>query len=531
MASSRAISNNAFAFPILLKKGTNQFYIRIQSQNSIQFTPTIYSESSFYKEMNQRSIIQGLFYGWLLVMFLYNLFLFFTTKDKNFILMCLLTVSNGLLFISVTGYGLEFLWRDALAWNQISFIVFATLVSVFSILFSASFLELKTKHKTLYKYHKIIGCTLLLLLICTLFLEYHQLIKPMMLIILHNSFFFPITAIIAYKKGNKRAKYILIAWFVYLIGTLIALNSGTNITLPDWLKSFNILQIGAALEVLLFSIALGDTINHLKEKVLLKEVEKINLKNTLITEHNIRLERTVEVRVKELREANTIKDKFFAIIAHDLRSSVTSFNGMGKIMNHYLGKNHIEKATTLSHKIDRASAQLSVFLDNLLNWSFTQLDKVPYHPKNINLETICKKEISFKQELLSAKEIQIQFTESSEKNAFADEDGIGLVVGNLLNNAIKFTPQKGIITFDFNRSNDKAVLKISDNGVGMSVDKQKELFTLKRHNTSVGTAGEKGSGLGLLLCKEFVELNKGRILINSEENKGTSINIELPISE
>lgn len=527
---TRALDNFAFALPVKLKKGTNAFYVKIQSENSIQFTPTIYTERSLYQSISKNNIVQGLFYGWLLVMFFYNLFLFFSTKDRNFIYMCFVTLFNGFMFLSSSGYGLQYIWRDALEWNQISFIVFAVSVSIINVIFSASFLELARKNRKLFNYHKVVGLVFVMLLICTPFCSYSQLIKPTMLFVLHNSIFFPITAIIVYRKGSRRAKYFLLAWSVYFIGTITAINAGTNITLPIWLKSFHILQIGAALEVLLFSIALGDTINQLREKVLLKEMEKNQLKTKLIIEHNVQLEKTVAERTKDLKEANIIKDKFFAIIAHDLRSSVTSFQGMGKIINSYLKRNDTEKVSALSGKIDRASSQLSAFLDNLLNWAFTQLNNVPYHPKAIDLATICREEIGFKQELLNSKQMETSVQIATDKKAFADENGIRLIVGNLLNNAIKFTDQNGSIAFDISSHSNQISLKISDTGVGMEPEKLAALFTLKRHNTTAGTSGEKGSGLGLILCKEFAELNKGTLHVESELNKGTHITLQLPLT-
>lgn len=527
----KEIPDTGNVFKIHLLKGVNTFYVRINSTSSINFHPKLYTTNQFYQEKTQSNLCSGLFYGWLLVMVFYNLFLFFRTKDINYFWMCLLALSNIFLFLAISGLGYQFIWTDAIVFNQNSFIVFGSLFTLITIAFSYSFLEINKRSSFLKKYYIILFIITLCFLLGSFLTSYDKLVKPLMLFIFHNSFFFPISAFVIYRSGHQKAKYFLLAQTIYLSGSLLAITQGLDLNLPSWIKGFDALQLSSAVEVLFYSLALADSINRLKEEVLQKEIEKTQLEVQLTHQLNIELEKTVEIRTKELKEANLVKDKFFAIIAHDLRSSVTSFKGVGRMINSYLDKDNIDRAKNISIKIDNASERLGSFLDNLLKWSFTQLNNVPYHPTNVNIHKVCSQEIGYRQSLLDEKNIQINIAGDTELTCFADPNGTGLIIGNVISNAIKFSHTNTTIHIQWKANLDNVCILITDKGVGMTNNQLKKLFTLQQNKSELGTQGETGSGLGLLLCKEFAELNKGKLSIESAPNKGTTISIYLPKKE
>lgn len=476
------------------------------------------------------SLLLGMFFGLMIAMAIYNLLLYFSLRDKAYILYVGTTVFAILTIVSIYKLGDQYFWPNSPGLDAHIYVTFAGISMFFSSRFAAIFLKLKELNKGLNKFMWLIASLSLLLTTLSLFLTIEQITPFGRWLVLLSFPSYIITAIIAYKKGFKPAKFYIIAWVPYVIGLITRTMHGAG-WLPNNQLVISSIELGAAFEIVLLSFALAYRIKGMKKELAEKELEKAQLRNKLITEHNIQLEKTVEERTKDLKEANTIKDKFFAIIAHDLRSSVTSFKGIGKIINSYSSKNNVEKVSSLSKKMDNASDQLSAFLDNLLNWSFTQLNNVPYHPNDINLISICNREIEFKQALADSKEITIRVTGNQDINAFADANGVGLIIGNLINNAIKFTPLKGEITLAIKRNNNWAIIDVIDNGVGMNPEQTESLFALKRHNTSKGTEGEKGSGLGLILCKEFTDLNKGKISIKSKMGKGTLIKIKLPLTK
>ena len=474
------------------------------------------------------SLVLGMFFGLMIVMAIYNLLIYISLKDKAYLLYVGSTVFAVLTAIATNGIGDQFLWPNYNGLDSWIYLVFAGISMFYSSRFASVFLKLKENHKQLDTLMWIIAFLSLLLTVLSIFLTVEQVTPFGRWLVLLSFPSYIFVAIYAYKKGQKIAKYYIIAWIPYVLGLIVTTMFGAGWLKPSLLTVFS-MEIGGALEIVLLSFALAYRIKVLRLELAAKELEKQQFKTKLLEEQKIILEKQVQERTKELSIANETKDKFFAIIAHDLRSSVTSFKGIGRIMRNYLQKKKMDKAHLLSEKMDNASEQLSSFLDNLLNWSFTQLNQVPYHPKKIDLKKLCEKEIGFKQELLNTKKIKTSIIENKKTFAFADENGIGLIIGNLLNNAIKFTKVGGSIKFITDLDDNLAILKIIDNGIGMEKNQLKDLFTLKRHNTTSGTQGEKGSGLGLILCKEFIDLNKGTLNIESEKDKGTTVIIKIPL--
>jgi len=230
---------------------------------------------------------------------------------------------------------------------------------------------------------------------------------------------------------------------------------------------------------------------------------------------------------QQLKDLNTTKDKFFGIIAHDIRSPITALDGVSEQMNYYLEKDDKTKLNRLADRIDTTAKRLTSLLDNLLNWALLQTGMIPYNPKSVNIQAIAQENIDLFQHVAEAKNISLKNNITSASPVFSDESALNTIIRNLLNNAIKFTPAGGEVNIDTEIQGDKVFIKINDTGTGIAADKLEKLFSLQKQS-SKGTAGEKGSGLGLMLCKELVELNKGTIRAISELGKGSSFVFSLP---
>lgn len=237
---------------------------------------------------------------------------------------------------------------------------------------------------------------------------------------------------------------------------------------------------------------------------------------------------TIELQNQELSALNETKDRFFSIIAHDLRSPIAAFQGIGTQINYFLKKEAYDRLATLGLAINQSSAQLNNLLDNLLNWSLTQTGNIPYRPKRFRLLDLVEEVGELYRGALQQKELDLSVSIAEEVQVFADERAISTVVRNLLNNAIKFSEKSNPIKVVADQLNDYVVLlSVQDFGVGMSPAQTEHLF--KPQLTSrVGTSGERGTGLGLLLCKELLVVNKGYIAVESEVGKGTQFVVTLP---
>ncbi len=230
---------------------------------------------------------------------------------------------------------------------------------------------------------------------------------------------------------------------------------------------------------------------------------------------------------QQLKDLNTTKDKFFGIIAHDIRSPITALDGVSEQMNYYLEKDDKAKLNRLADRIDTTAKRLTSLLDNLLNWALLQTGMIPYNPKSVDIQSVTQENIDLFAPVAEAKNITLKNEISTASPAFSDESALQTIIRNLVNNAIKFTPAGGEVSISTEEKDDKIFIKINDTGTGIAADKLEKLFSLNKQS-SKGTAGEKGSGLGLMLCKELVELNKGTIQAISELGKGSSFIFSLP---
>jgi len=252
----------------------------------------------------------------------------------------------------------------------------------------------------------------------------------------------------------------------------------------------------------------------------------------LITRVNthIELKATKEAlseKVEELKQANATKDKFFAIIAHDLISPFNALLAFSSI----LASKHTQMPEDEREKCIQCILQASNdnynLLKNLLNWARSQIGRLEVKPTLFDLRYMVEKNIKFHTEVSELKGINI-FASLDTHSVFADQKMLDTVIRNLLSNAIKFTPEQGMISISAKQKDEFVEISISDTGVGLKSEDVDKLFRIDVSQTTVGTSKEKGTGLGLILCKEFVEKNGGTIGVESEEGKGSRFYICIP---
>jgi signal transduction histidine kinase len=179
-------------------------------------------------------------------------------------------------------------------------------------------------------------------------------------------------------------------------------------------------------------------------------------------------------------------------------------------------------------KITQSVHQLDTLLNNLLNWAMSQTDAVPYRPEPLQLKQLVKECYGYFQHSLEVKHIELTDEVTDDLFVFADKNALASVLRNLLSNAIKFTPLKGEVKISAQLLGNLIWVDISDTGVGLSEEKIKTIFALAEDKTTTGTSGEKGTGLGLLLCADYVRLNKGTIKVASKEGEGTVFSFSIP---
>lgn len=231
-------------------------------------------------------------------------------------------------------------------------------------------------------------------------------------------------------------------------------------------------------------------------------------------------------REAQLRELNATKDKLFSIIAHDLRSPFTAIMGFSDLL---LSNTFSEEETEESLRVINSSAEKTlVLLDNLLAWARSQTGKNIFNPEVTRLQDIAREIVDVAKSNAKMKGVVVRHELAGDAVVFADVNMLKTILRNLVFNAIKYTHSAGEIVISAVMHQDHSVISVADNGIGMSADIRSRIFGADTTITTNGTANEKGSGLGLILCKEFVETHGGAIWVDSEVGSGSTFTFTLP---
>ncbi len=247
-----------------------------------------------------------------------------------------------------------------------------------------------------------------------------------------------------------------------------------------------------------------------------------------ITE-NKEFEKRIEQSEAELKELNGTKAKLFSIIAHDLRSPFNSILGFTELLIENLNNLGVEESEKYLDIINSSAKNTLILLDNLLNWAKSQTGQVIFKPEKVVLSSIIQEIFELLNSSAKNKNILLNCFQLEEIIVFADQNMIKTILRNLISNAIKFTNSNGKIDVTALQNDNFIEIAVSDNGVGMNEEIRNKLFSLETNETTIGTANEKGSGLGLILCKEFVEKHGGKIWVESELGKGSVFKFKLPL--
>lgn len=251
----------------------------------------------------------------------------------------------------------------------------------------------------------------------------------------------------------------------------------------------------------------------------------VSIQNSMLYDS---MEEKIRERTAELQRLNSAKDKFFSIISHDLRGPVTSFQSLTRLFSHYNKLGQPDKIESLISKVDQSVDNLNHLLENLLDWSLSQTKGIQCFFESLLLKDFLQRVLEIYQVNISAKEIELRITVGDRIRIIADQHTLATVFRNLISNAIKFTPRGGTIMISAEANDDNVIVHLHDSGVGIDCRKLSTLFQLQGQRSTHGTEKEKGSGLGLVLVKEFTELNRGQISVESDPSTGTLVKLTLP---
>ena len=555
-AKNKLYDVNYFWLP-LNKSGERQhktFYFKVKSGLTFDLPMHVGSIRALTKNKSYNDYMVGGFLGIVLIMLLYNLFIFLSIKDKIylyyigylFVMLFSMPYANGNPFIEHIQIG----FLDKYFWNHY-FLVWHTPAYFFIGMFCIKYLELE-RRKSVFR--RIIQAEILIVsgvfpLLNLAGIQVVDLVNAVQICIM----ILYLTCLFAgyyYAFRGIREAYIYSLGWTFLITGVIVFFAVINGFAPYNTFSRNIMYIGTAAEVCLFALALADRMNQLQ-----KEKDHIKSENLqLVNEQNIKLEKEVANRTAQLKSTNSelvqsneelkltteqldqqakklydinqTKDRLFAIISHDLRSPINSLRGLlGLIHGGDISK---DEFIQFSQDVKDGVEHTHFLLNNLLNWAKFQMEGMSTQPSMIVLKPVVSENVALFHETIIQKNITIANKVDDKTELFADHDHVNLIIRNLLSNAIKFSNPGDTITIASEKTGDTCKVSIADTGVGMSSETRKNLFSSDAIKSTKGTSGEKGTGLGLTLCRDFMTKNNGTIMVETAVGKGSTFYLEFP---
>jgi two-component system, sensor histidine kinase LadS len=548
-------------------------YLRLQGDINLykpqQFRLQLETSEQVVQTNNTRLLVQGFFMGIIIVMALYNLALYISVRDRSYLYYVLALTGTGLYFMFYHGFALELLWPDAPVWNAHSFAFIVTFNGIFRLLFTRSYLDTR---QTMPQWDRLLLFLALLYALPVVMglLSYFtplDLLKPCVDLIGLIGGAVLVTmllvGVLSLKQGYRPALYFLVANVFFVVGALLFILKETQL-LPGTALTVYAAQVGMVAQVVLFSLGLAYKLNSVTNKLAAEVVEKERLRfekeverKLLVEQQKKELEVTVanrtaalKFKTKELKDTvrqlkasevklvrlNQIKDRFFSIISHDLRTPLATLDSFLNILINFSERMKPEQMQKLANHTQLSVRNLQTLLENLLQWAASQThanDTLPFVPEEVTLIDVIQRNLELLHDTATAKGIRLETAVPVNLKVYSDANMLSFIIRNLLHNAIKFSSADNMVLVDVVVAAGGMVeLAVQDQGVGISEDILATLFSQEQLTiTAKGTANERGTGLGLLLCQMFAERNGGAIGVTSEIGKGSRFWITIPISQ
>ncbi len=272
--------------------------------------------------------------------------------------------------------------------------------------------------------------------------------------------------------------------------------------------------------------------SEIKLKIKIKNLLQLRESGLQLAE-NLKIQEDLNMQLQkfatELSQMNHDKDLFISVLAHDLKNPFNTLIGFSEVLLLNIRRYDIDKTEKHVKLINQVTHQTYNLLEDLLLWSKSQAGRLPFEPHKIVFIDICDAIIGNMNFQADAKKIAIRSYDPGNTQIMADFNMLKTILRNLISNAIKFTDENGEIIIAIEKKDSNAIICVSDNGIGISKANLSKLFSTTQLFTTNGTAQEKGSGLGLLLCKDFVEKHGGKIWVESESGKGSDFKFTIPL--
>lgn len=509
----------------------------------------------------RRLLIQGLFFGIILVMAFYNLLLFVAVRDVSYLWYVLSILGIGFYFFFYYGFSLQTIWQNQPVWNAYSFAFIVPLTNLMRVMFTKTYLHTREMLPWLNKFLNVLFVLCFVPMIIggigywyglpwyALTIDVTGVLGTLVL----GSML--LAGVLTYLRGYTPALFFIVANLLFVLGANMFIIKEMRL-IDDSLFSRYVVQLGVIAQVVLFSLGLAYRLKKARQQeaehylalerlerekeVERKELaeqqkaqleEKVRERTGALQEKTLELQATIH-KLQEseegLKRLNKIKDKLFSVISHDLRGPVATLDSFISLITTHAARISAEEMDKLSDKTKASVHNLSFLLDNLLNWSRTQMGTLPYKPQAVSLSDIVQKNLALYQLTAENKKLSLVMDVPKDTSVLADRGMLDFTVRNLLSNAIKFTPAYGTIKIIAQPEGVAIRVRVADTGVGIAADHLSDVMDMENTYSTAGTAREKGTGLGLMLCQEFLAQHGTTLQVESMLGSGSVFSFLLP---
>lgn len=537
---SRPFHYRFFAFPLALTEERQDFLLRVESSYAVTIPLVLYTLSEFNNEQVTDTLFQALYYGGLLSLLFYNLILYLTVKDRQYLTYCLFTGFTGLGVFAGNGYARLYLWPDAIVWDPISQCTLFAVAGVLAMVFTAMFLGTRERQRKFHAVLMAVALTYLvlaLLMVVTMFTDAvsrNRVFEVFFATTLAASCACLYSSLIAILQGQASAYYFSFAWGALAAGSIIA-SLRVFGAVPSNGFTLYALQIGSGIEMLLFSFALAYRIQSEQAMRETAQAESLKAKQAALDAMRAsedRLEQAVEKRTEKLQHLLLSEQaiheqyvRFGAMIAHEFRNPLNIIEGQTSMLE-LEAKSGIGNAEKRAAAIRSATMRLANLFDQWLqsdrlnDMGGTALEALPIDLAEM-LADLVRTSRSFHPErqfrLLPMPVLP---------PVMADTHMLQIAILNLLDNACKYSPADSTVTVSLSRHGDDVGISVRDDGCGIDARDLERIFDAYFRASSEKRI--KGVGLGLAFVKRIADLHEGRIEVQSELEVGSTFTLWLP---
>lgn len=510
----RKINHRNFIFNLEIEPDTSKtYYMLVYGGGDLHPPINIWDSNSFIEKTQTEFVLLGLFYGMILVMILYNLFLYFSLRIKSYLYYVLAICCTIMGQSSINGFSFQYIWPDSPAWNLISTPFWVSLACIFILVFTRRFLDVDLYFPN-FKILSYLLMTLNGIVIITLFISHFTALNLMLLSTISTFTTVLSVGFLCLKRGARQARFFIVGWLIFLVGVLITILERAAL-LPFSIFTEYAGQASLTIEVVLLSLALADKINIMRSE---KEQAEQDAKESQ------------ELAMESLKQADELKDEFLAITSHEIRTPLYGMIGIAEsLRDGVVGNVSTEMSEQLSMIITSGN-RLTHLVNDILDFSKLKHNSLDVHVKPIHLSEIVNVVFTICQPLVRKKPVQlINQINASLPPVIADPNRLQQILYNIIGNAIKYTDD-GEVIISAVVEDEFIKISITDTGKGILKEQLHMIFEPFQQGDISISREVGGTGIGLSITKQLVELHGGKIDVETQVGKGSRFSFTLPIA-